>query len=352
MPWCPSCKNEYREGITVCADCGVDLVDELPEDDDSESIGPRPKVLLLANEKSIAEKVVKYLRLNGIYSAAIGEGVIDAESETTETDVEEAEVTEAAVESDGKAYAVIVADIEEESVYDVLSGVVQGEVVDEDRLYELVPDIEDTLDEVENEEASMQFSEMQSEASSVYVHKKDKYADLKFSGYSFIGFGLVGFAIVALNALKIINFFNLYSMIIMSLVFTVFMVIGIASLVKASKIKKSVEVEDEFTEQLNEWIETNLTDDLIDEWYDENREDQENYFEITEKLQKMLSSEFPNINPSYIDELTDERYNSYLERSAYESSDDIPMEEEITEAESADEVDSDELDENEEVADE
>lgn len=29
MPWCPNCKDEYREGITVCADCGAQLVDDL-----------------------------------------------------------------------------------------------------------------------------------------------------------------------------------------------------------------------------------------------------------------------------------------------------------------------------------
>ena len=28
MPWCPKCKSEYREGFTVCADCGGVLVDE------------------------------------------------------------------------------------------------------------------------------------------------------------------------------------------------------------------------------------------------------------------------------------------------------------------------------------
>ena len=30
--WCPKCKNEYREGITVCADCGSELVESLTDD--------------------------------------------------------------------------------------------------------------------------------------------------------------------------------------------------------------------------------------------------------------------------------------------------------------------------------
>lgn len=30
MPWCPKCKSEYREGFTVCADCGTELVAEEP----------------------------------------------------------------------------------------------------------------------------------------------------------------------------------------------------------------------------------------------------------------------------------------------------------------------------------
>ena len=31
MPWCPVCKNEYREGIKLCAECQVELVDHLED---------------------------------------------------------------------------------------------------------------------------------------------------------------------------------------------------------------------------------------------------------------------------------------------------------------------------------
>lgn len=33
MPWCPKCKNEYREGFTECAECGCRLVESIqPEE--------------------------------------------------------------------------------------------------------------------------------------------------------------------------------------------------------------------------------------------------------------------------------------------------------------------------------
>jgi len=30
MPFCPSCRYEYREGFSVCSSCGENLVDQLP----------------------------------------------------------------------------------------------------------------------------------------------------------------------------------------------------------------------------------------------------------------------------------------------------------------------------------
>ena len=31
MPYCPDCRDEFQEWVEVCPDCGVPLVDKLPE---------------------------------------------------------------------------------------------------------------------------------------------------------------------------------------------------------------------------------------------------------------------------------------------------------------------------------
>lgn len=37
MPWCPKCKNEYREGILTCSECGIELVESLDNEKEQEN---------------------------------------------------------------------------------------------------------------------------------------------------------------------------------------------------------------------------------------------------------------------------------------------------------------------------
>lgn len=63
MPFCPQCKNEFVEGTTICEDCGVSLVAELPEG------GGRP---------SDVEKLIEVWRTQGEVDAQIVRSLLES----------------------------------------------------------------------------------------------------------------------------------------------------------------------------------------------------------------------------------------------------------------------------------
>lgn len=82
MPWCPKCKNEYYEGIRVCADCGTELVDSLDEWEKSQTA---------AREEALKEEFAAYKELwekaenGGEDGAGAEEAVRNEKKETEET---------------------------------------------------------------------------------------------------------------------------------------------------------------------------------------------------------------------------------------------------------------------------
>ena len=52
--WCPKCKTEYRDGITVCADCGTELVEGTAADFETVDI-------CNLKDEQMADRFVEYL---------------------------------------------------------------------------------------------------------------------------------------------------------------------------------------------------------------------------------------------------------------------------------------------------
>ena len=75
MPWCPVCKNEYKAGYTVCADCGATLVESLDEG---------KKAVYFGEENELCQ-VSDFLRANGLNNIEIS---YDENEETYELLVE------------------------------------------------------------------------------------------------------------------------------------------------------------------------------------------------------------------------------------------------------------------------
>ena len=71
MPWCPKCKNEYKDGYTVCADCGTELVASLEE-------GPVP---VYFGEETLLNEIADFMHANGMKNTEV---VFDEKENTYE----------------------------------------------------------------------------------------------------------------------------------------------------------------------------------------------------------------------------------------------------------------------------
>jgi hypothetical protein len=288
MAWCPKCRNEYVEGITICADCGVELVDILPEEVNPEA----PAVLCHVDSAEIGSKFVMFLNYGNIQTAGL--------LQSGETEEE--------------GFDVVVAEFEREAAESIFAGVDSMEELSETDISDLVPDMEKKLEELQDEEANQMFSDLRTETSTVYVKKKDKYNDLKFSGISFIVFGILGAGLLIANLTGLIHIFNPFSSLIMALVFLVFFGVGIASLIRAGKLKAIVYEEEKVTNEVLDWMETNITDEYIAALEDAEASEEDNYFQVHAALCKELSAQFTFLNEDYVEQLMDERYNQYCEQ--------------------------------------
>ena len=61
MPWCPVCKEEYKEGITTCPECHATLVASLEEVEKSNYID-----LLSFDNETLVKKFTDYLNYSKI----------------------------------------------------------------------------------------------------------------------------------------------------------------------------------------------------------------------------------------------------------------------------------------------
>ena len=171
----------------------------------------------------------------------------------------------------------------------------------------LLPKFEEKYAEIQDEEANKLLSDLRTEASTVYVNKKDTYSDFKFSGISFIVFAVLGYLFALLNGLGVLTIFN-------TIVFTIFMIIGISSIHKANTIKTLVSEEENVLEDVENYIAEHFTDDYFASLpSDESLSDEENFLMITDRLKVELTEAFPLFSRGYIDQLVDDRYGEYLD---------------------------------------
>ena len=225
MPWCPICKNEYREGIKLCAECKVELVDHL-EDGKEQDAG--------------LEEQEKLARLRAMIAAA--------------SDEQDEEIPE------------------EIPVYHA------------------------------------------------YQNSAAKAEDNRTSAYTLLFVGIVGFILVILIFVGVIPIYRNTSTTkylicgVMGAMFILFIVFGIVSMRNSRILLVKAKSENSLLSELTKWCEENLSAETIDQGlFEEEMAEEQKYFKRADKMKKIISDKFMNLDEALLEHFVDEYYQGLFE---------------------------------------
>lgn len=304
MPWCPNCKTEYREGITHCADCKVELVAEYKD-----VVLKNATALLVqveTEQQAFIEKLRKFLEYSGITSAVMEE--------------EELTGVYVAPEDFNKAKKCFKAfySVETEMVMQKAAeaAFLKGEEFDYFGDDEEEEDAAESLSEAK-EEVAESFEEQKT---AKHVSAASRYEDYRSSGYTFVILGGLGVAFALLNFMDVITVFGSgFSSTVLFVLFGIFLALGIFSFVKAGQLKEGAKQENELVASAKSWMQENFNEEVLadltksDTSSDEVNTEELLYMDRLDSLVKRLLDAFPNLHDSLAEQLVEEFIGQYEE---------------------------------------
>jgi len=295
--WCPKCKIEYRKGITVCADCGTELVERSKDE--------TVNVCEISDEKT-ADEIVEYLSYSGVKEA------VKERDEEGRFQITVPPAMEKKAERLFRGY--LMAKEEEKDKTSESDGTAEAGQGEADTAFTGENEDENILfaDEIEEDTVDLLYTSNKKE----YTKYADKYRDMKLSGITFIIFGFAGAVYLILSKTEVIPIqYNVVVFWIIAALFAGFMISGVVSIVKSSKIKDLIPQEEERTKEIKEWLDQNLTDAMVESWSDSNVSEGENDLVVTAHIRTMLLKEFKEESTEYLEMITEEYFEEhYLEK--------------------------------------
>lgn len=137
----------------------------------------------------------------------------------------------------------------------------------------------------------------------IYINEKERYNDVKSTGYSFTIISVIGFILLILmwtNTLPInIDITNkIMTSVVMGILFTIFLIVGIKSFLSLKKIQESADNQEKTNSNIITWFFDN-----IDTAFDTSSE--ENYFETYNTISDILTIQFPTLSEEELDYITE-----------------------------------------------
>ncbi len=268
MAWCPQCKNEYKEGIKTCVDCGCDLV----EDEQYNDLVP-----LLFGEEEKLELLKKYLEYNKL------EGVTVQYDETDEQ------------------YELLVREGDKAQAFTMVKVFMQQEALRE-------------LEESSSEESEQ---EPKTEKPAVYSSSTQNAEENRSSAWAQLLIGSIGLLVMILGMLDVIplklgNSYLFYGA--MCALFIFFIVMGIVCLKRAKVFDKRAESENSLKTAISAWYQQNLTAEVIDAELDEEEGLPEEmlYFKRAQIIKDKLNHQFVNLDQVFLEHMIDTEIYDYI----------------------------------------
>ena len=286
MPWCPKCKSEYREGFTVCADCGCQLVEE-------EQI--KTLVPLTFGEREQMEALQDFLRYNGIKDSEV---ITDEQDGQSELQVLPAELERAAA-----AVRVFLAQEEQRSREDEETKGYNADTNGGTGAEAGLLEVQQRLNEASTARKTFQ-------GSSSYQDSSERADDNRSSAWMLLIIGILGLVLVALGIAEVIplklgNPYLFYG--VMIAVFLLFLVTGVMSMRSAKFFAKKAESENSLRSTLLDWCRENLKPEEIDrEVSAADTTEEVLYFSRTSYIKEKLNHQFLNLDQDFLDKFVDD----------------------------------------------
>lgn len=275
MPWCPRCKSEYREGFTICADCGCELVEE-------EQMVER--VTLTFGDEEQMKALEAFLKSNQILGVELRHDESDG-------------LFELLVDRKSKQKAL---------------GMMQVFLVQENSRTESARREEqldgETVEEQLREAATARRA---LGGGSLYQDSSQRASENRSSAWVLLFVGILGMTAVVLGIMGVLplNLGNPYLFYgVMGAVFVLFVVAGVVSMKNARIFAGKAASENSLRGTMLEWCRQNFDGQAIDSEIGIGDESEEvRYFNRTAYLREKLNHQFVNLDQDFLDQFIDDQ---------------------------------------------
>lgn len=265
MSWCPKCKQEFQDGITVCPTCDETLVDKL----DTTVV---MKEIDFFSEEEVT-KFISFLTYSNIH---------DTSWEKDE------------------ALGLYRIRCQEDDIQEVV------------KLFGAFKSVEEEVkEEIESEEdAQESFEEAVNTTSTPYVKKQDQYSDVHSTGVMLVGIGVAGLLYVLLNSSGVLHLLNgaiPYTLNIA--LFAAAFIYGLYSLNQAKTIKGQIAEEKAVENEINKWLDETVTEEFLEKNSDNSLPKEANYLKQCQVIRQLAQDTFPDVKENFLDSLVEEKMN-------------------------------------------